>query len=833
MILSWVVFPLVLAALGLGWGAIIEWISGDRLGPYTIPVGLAAVILVAAVLTAFSATAPAAAPAAAAGGLVGLAVAWRRTRVPLPALAAGVGVLLVFGAPVILSGQASILGYVRLDDTATWLALIDQFFAHGRSVASLPTSTYQLLMATNVGTSAYPSGAFMILGVGHWITGVDIAWIFQPYLAACAAALAMVLYGLTEPLVRSPWLRALVAFIGAQSALLFGYAAWGGIKELTAAMLLALGLALVWRLLAGADDRARAALPMSVAGAALVVTLGPGAAVYVLPAFAVLAGGLALRARDPKRRLRVLGQGGTAVAATCALALPMWLTLSQYLGEDKTSFASNSDAATLLGNLVRPLRGLQIAGIWLYGDFRDIPGTPPSLLNHVLVWVVILVAAATVIVTLVKGARGLALYALVALAGAVVLWAFGSTPWLIGKSLAISSPAVLVAGAAGAAALLAGRRLLPVLAGIVLFGAIAGGVLWSNFLQYRNVSIAPRDRLAQLQTIGSMLPGHGPTFFNEYEIYGTRHFLRLGAPVSPAEYRPVDLPTLGNALLTKPAWANIDSFGLPTLSPYQSLVIRVGPTESLPPSIYKPVYLGSYYELWQQPAHPTLRVLLHYPLGDSTNDAYCGYAENVNPTFSPLCPIAPAAVPQCSQVMSLGRTAAGDHAELLAYQRANPIVLRATDTQWSSDWISDPAQGSLTPTAAGATAVAHINIPFGVRGWRLWLAGGFARGFTVDVDGHRIGAVSDELNPIGAYDQVGPALTLSPGVHTVRVTYPSETLAPGSADTEEYTGLNAIAIAPPLYPSTAAARMLTVAPAKARSLCGKTLDWIEVVAPQR
>ena len=58
-------------------------------------------------------------------------------------------------------------------------------------------------------------------------------------------------------------------------------------------------------------------------------------------------------------------------------------------------------------------------------------------------------------------------------------------------------------------------------------------------------------------------------------------------------------------MLTKTAWANIDSFGLQTLAPYRSLVIRVGPTESLPPSIYQLVWAGRYYQLWQQPAHPT------------------------------------------------------------------------------------------------------------------------------------------------------------------------------------------------------------------------------------
>jgi hypothetical protein len=65
------------------------------------------------------------------------------------------------------------------------------------------------------------------------------------------------IYALVAPLLEWRWLRAFVAFIAAQSALLFGYAAWGGIKELTAAFLLGLGDALAAELLV-ATIRARA-----------------------------------------------------------------------------------------------------------------------------------------------------------------------------------------------------------------------------------------------------------------------------------------------------------------------------------------------------------------------------------------------------------------------------------------------------------------------------------------------------------------------------------------------------------------------------------------------
>ena len=96
----------------------------------------------------------------------------------------------------------------------------------------------------------------MLLGVGRALTGIDIAWVFQPYLACCGAALALCLYALMEPMVPSARIRALLAFLAAQPALLYGYSLWGGIKELTAAFLLALGVAL-----AAADPRATSGAP--------------------------------------------------------------------------------------------------------------------------------------------------------------------------------------------------------------------------------------------------------------------------------------------------------------------------------------------------------------------------------------------------------------------------------------------------------------------------------------------------------------------------------------------------------------------------------------------
>ena len=147
LILAWVLFPLVLGAVGLGWGALVERASGAR------------------------ARRRAADPAGAGRGArrrghdhglqrdrPGCRHGRRRGRrrgagARLARRGAGPeagrcwprsGVLLVYGAPVLVSGQATFTGYIKLDDTATWFNVIDNVMTHGRSVAGLPPSTYRL-----------------------------------------------------------------------------------------------------------------------------------------------------------------------------------------------------------------------------------------------------------------------------------------------------------------------------------------------------------------------------------------------------------------------------------------------------------------------------------------------------------------------------------------------------------------------------------------------------------------------------------------------------------------------------------------------------------------
>jgi hypothetical protein len=124
--------------------------------------------------------------------------------------------------------------------------------------------------------------------------------------------------------------------------------------------------------------------------------------------------------------------------------------------------------------------------------------------------------------------------------------------------------------------------------------------------------------------------------------------------------------------------------------------------------------------------------------------------------------------------------------------------------------------------------VAHIAVATGER-YRLWLGGSFVRGFNVSIDGRYLGRVWNELSNVGTYVPIA-SRNLGPGVHTIALTYPHQGLDPGSGDIAHYEGTNLTEIA--LEPlQTPPAQLLRVAPAQARTLCGRPLDWVELVAP--
>src|SRR3954451_10279319 len=172
LLVCWVLLPVVLGILSLGCGLLVEKASGIRLtGALVIPVGFAALIAVAGLPILVSSLAKFATPLVVVVAAIGFIVSWpfdyRRLGAPLAV--AGI-VFLAYGAPVLLTGKATFVGFNKLDDTSTWLGITDWVMAHGRNLSGLKPSTYEYVLRNYVG-GGYPVGGFLPFGIGHRLLG--------------------------------------------------------------------------------------------------------------------------------------------------------------------------------------------------------------------------------------------------------------------------------------------------------------------------------------------------------------------------------------------------------------------------------------------------------------------------------------------------------------------------------------------------------------------------------------------------------------------------------------------------------------------------------------
>ena len=152
---------------------------------------------------------------------------------------------------------------------------------------------------------------------------------------------------------------------------------------------------------------------------------------------------------------------------------------------------------------------------------------------------------------------------------------------------------------------------------------IAGGVLWSNVDQYHDVWLAPRGQLHELETIGHEFAGDGPALMTNYEPYGVRHFLRGLDPEGASELRRrFDYLVDGDDARARAPPPTSTASASTRCSVYRTLVLRRGPAASRPPSGYRLVWSGRYYEVWQRPVAPGQDDRSqHLPLGDASQAA--------------------------------------------------------------------------------------------------------------------------------------------------------------------------------------------------------------------
>lgn len=149
-------------------------------------------------------------------------------------------------------------------------------------------------------------------------------------------------------------------------------------------------------------------------------------------------------------------------------------------------------------------------------------------------------------------------------------------------------------------------------------------------------------------------------------------------------------------------------------------------------------------------------------------------------------------------------------------------VVPLDTTDHPASWTTYPGSpGVIYPSRSGTLQTA-VTVPAAGR-YGFWVLGSFRRRLELLVDGRHVATASHRLMHPGVATPLGTA-ALGRGTHGITLRYSTANLSPGS-------GGDAFALGPLLVGRAAETqRVVYVAPADARSLCGRDLDWVEALA---
>ena len=136
-----------------------------------------------------------------------------------------------------------------------------------------------------------------------------------------------------------------------------------------------------------------------------------------------------------------------------------------------------------------------------------------------------------------KRDRGL-LFVGIASAVALLYFTQRTGPWIQLKAICVVGPVALALAFAGVAAIRGVGRFgqFPKAASWIAAGVLTAVVLAGNAMAFHDISLAPTDRMRDLERVGDKFAGQGPTLYPAHEEYA-EYFLRKAdgsAYVNPA-----------------------------------------------------------------------------------------------------------------------------------------------------------------------------------------------------------------------------------------------------------------------------------------------------------
>jgi hypothetical protein len=765
------------------------WLPGMLLGA----VGAAALIAMSQLTTYIAPLAPATPYVLIALAVAGWALGrsrvratardWRRCRWQL---AVSVLAYLVALAPVLLAVRPTFSSFGILDDSAFHLLGADYLLRHGQDYSHLDLrNSYGQYIHAYYATG-YPSGADTLFGGSAFILGAPLIWMMQPFNAFMLAIAAGPTWVLARRIGLTGGWAALATLTATVPALVYGYELVASVKEIVAlGMILTLGALVVlyprwlWR-------GALGAIPFALALTAGIAALGVGFGAWALAAVLVLAAIAAGEIRSGRRRVREsLGQLAIAAGIVLVGTLGTWTGLSRSV-QVAQGIATTSNP----GNLHAPLHLAQVLGTWFTGSYENAPTGALLALTYAIVALTLLAAVLGALRIFYLGESALVGWIAAMIALGLALQLLAST-WVGAKALLLTSPVILLLAWSGFAALRTARGRWALRAAPLLALALVGGVAVSDAMQYHSSNLAPTARYDELARIDARFAGRGPALyggFDEYALYQLRD-LDVGG---------VDFmyPPAGIALMEGHGYpVDLDRISPAVLVAYPLIVTRRDPSASDPPSAYRVVWQGTYYQVWAR-RNGARAAIVHLGLSSQR-------------------PI------RCSRVRRLARIAQAHGAHIVAAippELVNVEVARGRHPDWR---YTHPG---LVMTGAGRLqstfAVPHAGV------WNLWLKGQLMPTVDVSVDGRSIGSIGGQLdgNPHNPDAMTPLPVTLAAGRHRLTISRGDSLLAPGDGG---WAILHEVFLTP--ADSLAVDRLRVTPPSRWRTLCAGRFDWIEVV----
>lgn len=801
MIILWAIVPLLLTLLCYGFGLAFTLITRRPVSfTLTVIMGFLLMAILGSFTTLGTGTAPYTAVAFGIISLVGLVVSfvWFRSRLHfdfLPSVA-GLFTYVAFSLPTLAYGHPSWVGWIKLDDDSTFLAVTDRLMNVGRTVPVPVASTFDRVLQTvfavqGTGHFSYPVGTFIPFGVISKLTGIEKAWIFQPYLTFAAGMVAALFVLILRSRISNRILVVAMATVSSLASTIYSYVMWGGVKEIVLIIPVLLFAFAVFE----AVDKKSLKGPLQYGLIALlgIWSVGGTAGIGYAAPMVFIAVLLLLWRKNRKYFYYLLSV--TAIAAATLI----------YMLESGNQTLTNMfiPIAADKGNLVRSLNMAQIMGIWPSQDFRLEPVYKPLTVLLIAIAFVFLIAG--IYFSIIKSHW--LLPSLVAGCIAVVSTSyFWGGIWLTGKAIAIASPIFAFVACVGLYETWlelgkdSWRKLAPYrprIVVIVLAGALGFGVIASDTYTYKSVSLAPFAQQDELRNIGKMFAGQGPTVMTEYSVYGSRYFLRALGAESVSELRVHLIPTRDGNQVPRGYAADIDLFDPSTIDYFNLLVIRKSPVYSRPPVNFNLAWSGRYYEVWRKMKGVAVKATL--PLGGG---------------FSP------GAVPTCQAVDSfLAQRSKTDR--IYAATRTPVFTVDFTAGTLPSNWLPMFAySGAVSFRGAGGFSRNFSVDHTGQYG--MWIAGSYPGKLKVLIDGREVYSGNSVLEANLFLTNPLNDVQLSVGSHVLTVLYDTPLLMPGS-DLDSVLG--------PIFFATQTAgnvKVKQISISKIPQLCTQNLDWIAI-----